>query len=117
MPVLEGYAMAIEQLFQNLISNAIKFQPENNVPIVEISCKLIQNYWKFTISDNGIGFSKEYEKTLFIIFKRLHTRSEYQGNGIGLAICKRIVDLHDGEIWALSEEGKGSNFYFTLKSN
>lgn len=103
----------ISILFQNLIVNAIKFTKHGN-PEINISCKEKDNGWLFAIKDNGIGIPKEQRERIFQIFQRLHTKEEYEGTGIGLAICKKIVDLHGGKIWVESEEGKGSTFYFTL---
>ncbi|OGI08936.1 MAG: hypothetical protein A3F80_03925 [Candidatus Melainabacteria bacterium RIFCSPLOWO2_12_FULL_35_11] len=103
----------ISVLFQNLIVNAIKFTKHGS-PEINISCKQEGSDWLFAIKDNGIGIPKEQKERIFQIFQRLHTKEEYEGTGIGLAICKKIVDLHGGKIWVESEEGKGSTFYFTL---
>jgi light-regulated signal transduction histidine kinase (bacteriophytochrome) len=101
------------QVFQNLIANAIKFRGENH-PEVRIGATRLGNEWVFSVSDNGIGINPEYWDKIFEIFKRLHTRDEYPGTGIGLAICRRIVERHGGRIWVESEEGKGSTFFFSL---
>ncbi len=115
LPTVWGYPDAIHQLFQNLISNGIKFQPKDHNPILEISSQFNENnVWQFSIKDNGIGFSKSQAEKIFVIFKRLHSNSKFSGTGIGLANCKKIVELHYGKIWAESEEGVGSTFYFTL---
>jgi len=113
LPTLMGDASQIRQLFQNLISNAIKFHGDEP-PKIHISTEDLGDEWKMGVSDNGIGIDPEHQKKIFEIFKRLHTRQEYPGTGIGLAICKRIVERHGGQIWVESEEGKGSTFYFTI---
>ena len=102
------------QLLQNLIGNAIKFHGQEP-PCVHISAKNQQTEYQFSISDNGIGIDPQYFDRLFKIFQRLHTREEYPGSGIGLAICKKIVERHGGRIWVESELGKGSTIYFTIR--
>ena len=101
------------QLFQNLIGNAIKYRSENN-PEVHISAKDKDSNWLFSIKDNGLGIDPKHADNIFKIFKRLHTVNEYEGTGVGLAISKRIIERHDGQIWVESEPGKGSTFHFTL---
>jgi light-regulated signal transduction histidine kinase (bacteriophytochrome) len=114
MPVLNAYEVEIRQLFQNLITNAIKFQKKNNRPKIKISSEKTGDKWTFSIQDNGIGISSVHFERIFIIFQRLHSEGEYEGNGIGLSNCKKIVDLHHGKIWVESNLGKGSTFYFTI---
>ena len=101
------------QLLENLISNAIKFHGREH-PIVEVSAIRKGHYWQFAVKDNGIGLEPKYKARIFEMFKRLHTREEYKGTGIGLAICKRIVERHGGQIWVESELGEGATFYFTI---
>ena len=114
LPSVYGDEIQVVQLFQNLIGNAIKYC-ENKDPRVHIAAEQIGlREWQFTVSDNGIGIdAKDYER-IFVIFQRLHSSGQYSGSGIGLAICKRIVERHHGRIWVESDIGKGSRFCFTL---
>ena len=114
MPVISGYATELKQLFQNLIINSIKFQKKNTPPKIAIVAKQKRDCWQFEFSDNGIGIDQQHNDRIFIIFQRLHTRSEYKGSGIGLSHCKKIVELHHGKIWVKSVPGEGSTFFFTL---
>ena len=101
------------QVFQNLITNAIKFQGVKP-PEINITAKKGQTEWIFSVSDNGIGIKPEHQKQIFEVFKRLHTKEEYPGTGIGLSIVKKIISHHGGQIFVESQEGKGSTFYFTI---
>jgi len=114
LPIINGYFSGLKSLFQNLISNAIKFRKINVNPIVHISVQTKDKEWVIAIKDNGIGIDKIYFKKLFVIFQRLHNKEEYPGTGIGLAQCNKIVELHGGRIWVESELEKGSAFYFTI---
>jgi PAS domain S-box-containing protein len=114
LPVINGIENELKRLFQNLISNAIKFKKENVPPVIDILLDEKESEYIFMIRDNGIGFEEKYKDKLFIIFQRLHTTNEYPGTGIGLAICKKIVTLHGGKIWVKSKPGKGSSFYFCI---
>lgn len=114
LPVVRGYATELKQLFQNLISNSIKFHKDNVPPAVTISGKKKSAWWEFSFIDNGIGIEKQHHERIFIIFQRLHSRTEYEGSGIGLSHCKKIVELHGGKLWVESKLGKGSNFQFTI---
>ena len=116
LPSISGFQTGIRLLFQNLISNAIKFRGSNGSPLIKIDASQHENgkQWHFTVSDNGIGMATKDLEKVFVIFKRLHERDSYPGTGIGLAHCKKVVELHNGEIWAESELGKGSVFHFTL---
>ncbi len=109
-------AKQIEQLFRNLVENAIKYNTSER-PVVNISVREKWEEYLFMVEDNGIGISKEYHNRIFTMFQRLHTEPEYPGTGVGLAICKRIIENHNGKIWVRSEEGKGSTFYFTISKN
>lgn len=114
LPEVMGNKAQLSQLFQNLIGNAIKYRKKEEAPQINISCKKKDGEYLFDIKDNGIGFEQEFSDRIFVIFQRLHTKTEYSGTGIGLAICKKIVEQHTGKIWADSELGKGSTFHFTL---
>ncbi|HEX2866253.1 MAG TPA: PAS domain S-box protein [Ignavibacteriales bacterium] len=115
LPVVTGDKTQIRRLFQNLIQNAIKFRNSSR-PEITIGAEAKGRYWQFHIIDNGIGIEKEFFERIFVIFQRLHEREKYPGTGIGLAICKKIVERHSGEIWVESEPGRGSSFFFTLPS-
>ncbi|MEO9871632.1 ATP-binding protein [Ekhidna sp.] len=117
LPKINGYQVELNQLFQNLVINAIKFKKPDEEPQIFVNCELIENSWRFSVSDNGIGIKQKYFDRIFKIFQRVQTSSKYEGYGIGLAHCKKIVQLHEGEIWVKSKEGVGSTFYFTLPSN
>ena len=94
----------------------MKFMKPNSVPVIEISCIQKDGNWQFGIQDNGIGIDLKYKNTIFMMFQRLHTIEKYEGTGIGLSRCKKIVELHGGRIWIESEIGKGSTFYFTISN-
>jgi hypothetical protein len=113
MPTVWSDQTQITQLFQNLITNAIKFRGEEP-PRVNIEVERTGEQWLFSVSDNGIGIAPEHAKDIFVVFHRLHGRTEYPGNGIGLAICKKIVERNGGKIWVESQPGHGSIFKFTL---
>lgn len=113
LPVVEADPTQLSQLFQNLIANAIKFRREIR-PVIHISALREDRFWVFSVRDNGIGFDTAFADRIFTIFQRLHTQKDYPGNGMGLAICKKIVERHGGSIWVESEPGLGSTFYFTL---
>jgi PAS domain S-box-containing protein len=116
LPVLYGYPTELRLLFQNLIDNAIKFQKKGARPEIKISSEFNHHEWLFRIQDNGIGIPENASDKIFVIFKRLHNRSDYTGTGIGLAHCKKIIQLHEGRIWVDSTPGEGSIFSFTIKS-
>ena len=118
LPNIEGDPVQIRQLFQNVISNALKYHRPEVPPVVKVSCEMIhtdhQPMYQLVIEDNGIGFEPEYGDRIFGFFQRLHGRSEYEGNGMGLAICRKIVERHQGSITATSVPGEGSRFLITL---
>ena len=113
LPSVKLPAFLLHQLFQNLISNAIKYK-SNQPPRIQVSAALVEGSWLFSVQDNGIGIDPKYHGGIFGIFKRLHSRDQYPGTGIGLAICKRIVEHAGGQIWVESESGKGARFLFTI---
>jgi PAS domain S-box-containing protein len=117
LPVVNAFPTELKLLFQNLISNSIKFQRPGVAPHIDISTSKENSHWHFKFRDNGIGIEKQYQQRIFIIFQRLHNRSVYEGSGIGLAHCKKIVELHGGTIWVESEAGNGSTFHFTIAEN
>jgi light-regulated signal transduction histidine kinase (bacteriophytochrome) len=114
LPVIECYPIFIRLLFQNLISNALKFRKQNNAVEVHIQAKENSDSWQFSVKDNGIGIEEKYFNQIFQIFRRLHTVEEYSGFGIGLAHCKKIVDIHNGTIWIESKVNEGTTFNFTI---
>jgi PAS domain S-box-containing protein len=116
LPTVRADQSQIAQLFQNLIANAIKFRSERP-PVIEIGCVREDAFWHFKVADNGIGIEPQHLERIFVIFQRLHTRSKYPGTGIGLAICKRVIERHGGKIWAESQPGVGTAIHFTLPSN
>jgi light-regulated signal transduction histidine kinase (bacteriophytochrome) len=113
LPVIEGDASRLGQVVQNLLSNALKYRREGSIPEISILATRRSQEWLFTIRDNGQGFSQDYAEKIFGIFKRLHG-VELPGSGIGLAICKTVIERHGGRIWAESEDGRGAAFHFSL---
>ena len=114
LPILKAmHSSMMHHVFQNLIANAIKFNT-NPKPTINIGCSETNGMFKFTVQDNGIGIDPAYKSKLFQMFKRLHTSEQYEGTGIGLAVCKKIINFYKGKIWFESEPGNGTIFYFTL---
>ncbi len=113
MPTINGYKTELRLLFQNLISNGIKFQEAGTTPNITLSVKN-EDGWTFSVHDNGIGIAEENKDKIFSMFQRLHNSKEYEGSGVGLAHCKKIVELHNGKIWFNSEPGKGTTFHFSI---
>lgn len=116
LPQLEGYEVELRLLFQNLISNAIKYTPDDRNPEVRISAYQEGEYWIFSVVDNGVGIAKEDQDKIFTIFSRVKKHENFEGTGVGLAHVEKIVHLHNGTIWVDSQEGVGSSFYFKLKA-
>jgi len=114
LPAITSNILMVTQLLQNLVGNAIKYQEEGNKPIINISCILKSTEWEFAVQDNGIGIEKGFEEKIFEVFNRLHTKQQYSGTGIGLSICKKIVEKLGGKIWVEPNIGAGSIFKFTL---
>jgi signal transduction histidine kinase len=105
------------QVFQNLISNAVKYSKESLAPEVNITSRESAAFWEFSVQDNGIGMDADHFDKIFVIFQRLHTKDKFSGSGIGLAIVKKIIENLGGKIWVESELGKGTTFFFTLKKS
>ena len=113
-PKIFGIKSQIEQLFQNLIENALKFKKADTAPIVTISCEDDGKFWRFSVSDNGIGIDPKYSDRIFKMFHRLHSADQFKGTGIGLAVCKKIVEFHGGKIGLNPDHSNGAAFFFTL---
>lgn len=114
LPVLNAYETELRQLFQNLINNAIKFARKGVAPDIAIGCKKIDKHYEFFVSDNGIGIDPKYSERIFLMFQRLNKDEEFEGYGVGLANCKKIIDLHEGKIWVEANKENGSIFKFTI---
>ncbi|MEJ7769331.1 MAG: ATP-binding protein, partial [Chitinophagaceae bacterium] len=117
LPVLQSYRTPLHQLFKNLVCNALIYHKPGVAPHIIVSCESNTDQWLFEVKDNGIGIDPEYFEKIFIMFQRLHNKDEFSGTGIGLAICKKIIENFNGKIWVESEIGKGSCFYFTIVKN
>jgi signal transduction histidine kinase/integral membrane sensor domain MASE1 len=115
LPVVACAPLELGQIFQNLIGNALKFQPAGNRPLIHVGAEREGGYWRLSVRDNGIGIDARYRERIFQMFQRLHGADKFEGTGIGLAICRKIVLLHGGRLWVESEPGRGSTFYFTFQ--
>ncbi|MGE0268674.1 MAG: CHASE domain-containing protein [Candidatus Omnitrophota bacterium] len=114
LPVLTVNRAQMVQLFQNLILNALKFREQDKAPVIAVACQKKTEHWQFSVKDNGIGIDPRFSDKIFVIFQRLHSNKKYPGTGIGLSLCKKIVENYKGRIWIESEPGKGSIFHFTI---
>jgi PAS domain S-box-containing protein len=114
LPRIRADESQLTMVFQNLINNGIKFQKSQHFPQIHVSARPQNGCWCFSVRDNGIGIDAKYKEKVFLVFQRLHTRNEYPGTGIGLALCKRIINRHGGQIWFESSPGQGTTFYFTI---
>jgi PAS domain S-box-containing protein len=114
LPSVRIHAIQLQQVFQNLIGNAVKYHRPGVAPVVHTGARRQDGIWRFSVTDNGIGIEPQFQERIFGLFKRLHSGDEYSGTGIGLALCQRIVERNHGRIWVESEPGKGSSFHFTL---
>jgi len=117
LPKIVGQKEQIGMVFYNLINNAIKFNTKKQPTVLVKQEEGDNTYWKFSVKDNGIGIEPQYEEQIFGIFKRLHNKNEFEGTGIGLSVCQKIIFRHRGKIWLESELGKGTTFFFTIKRN
>lgn len=113
LPMVLADRSQLGQVFQNLIANAIKFRHPERPLRIRIAAVRQEGMWRFSVQDNGIGIEEQYFERIFVIFQRLHGKEDYPGSGIGLAMCKKIVERHGGKIWLESKFGEGSCFYFT----
>lgn len=114
LPTVYGDPVQLTQLLQNLLTNAIKFRKQDAPCCIRVDARREGAAWHFRVEDNGIGIEPQYAEKIFVIFQRLHTREEYSGTGIGLAVCKKVVERHNGRIWLESTPGEGATFHFTL---
>jgi light-regulated signal transduction histidine kinase (bacteriophytochrome) len=114
LPRIRGIASLIGQIFDNLLSNALKYC-EKAFPVIDVTSYDTATHHVFCFKDNGIGIDSRHFDTIYLPFKRLHNRNEYSGTGIGLAVCKKIADKHNGQIWVESKPGEGSTFYFSVQ--
>ncbi len=116
LPILYGYKKELKQLFKHLINNSLKFKKDKTTPIIRISARKKKLIWVFSVEDNGIGMDMKFTQKIFTIFQQLHAKEKFPGTGIGLSHCKKIVELHDGDIWIKSIPNQGTTIYFTIET-
>lgn len=114
LPTINGDERMMRQLFENIISNALKYSRKGTSPVIDIICTQKDGFFEIAFEDNGIGFDEKYLPQMFTLFQRLHSKTAYEGTGLGLAICKKVAEIHNGKIWAQAKEGKGSTFFVSL---
>lgn len=117
LPTVLGDERMMRQLFENIISNALKYSKKGTTPLIEVGYSKKDGFFEIVFSDNGIGFDEKYLPQMFTLFQRLHSKNSYEGTGLGLAICKKVAEIHNGDIWAKAEEGKGATFFVSLPIN
>ncbi len=117
LPVIRCFPDEMRELLFSLLDNAIKFKKIFSIPFVRVSCESLEEYWRFKVSDNGIGIDESNFENIFLIFRKVHHKEKYEGAGLGLAMAKKIVELHDGSLTVASELGKGSEFIFTISKH
>ena len=115
LPSIYAAPSPIQRVISNLITNALKYQKKGNIPVINITVEEDKEYWQINVQDNGIGIAKQFFEKIFVVFQRLHSKDEYSGTGIGLAICRKIIENHGGKIWLTSKLNEGSTFHFTIK--
>ncbi len=114
LPMVLGNELSLRQVFQNLISNGLKFIPKERKAKIFVECEELDDFFVFSVKDNGIGIKPEDQEKVFKIFHRLETKENFEGTGIGLAVCQKIIDIHKGKLWLESEFGKGTTFFFSI---
>lgn len=114
LPTINGDEIQLRRLFQNLISNSLKYRHQDRKPEIDISATKNSDHWLIEFKDNGIGFNQEHAERIFLLFQRLHPKSSYSGTGIGLTVCKKVIEQHNGEIWAEGKVGEGVSFFIKL---
>ena len=115
LPTINAAPSPVQRVISNLITNALKYQKKGNSPIITVSVDEDSDFWQINVKDNGIGIDEQFFDKIFVVFQRLHSKDEYSGTGIGLAICRKIIENHGGKIWLTSKLNEGSTFHITIK--